>query len=224
MPILPISDGKGNLRDPCEVLSAIQCVLLWPKRPDYGRDLFQRAAEGDEKAEREIEHSHIKKIAGIITAGEVLFGVICLFFHHPQFASLNNIFRLMQEAPPEGYGPDIKITPSASDLQRNWLKYKNVSHLARAYFFVPPPKDYQHPSKLWVRKITVRAEALRMAGESIHLARTPRGQTILDPEGTWKVPPDILFSQEELSSVFCRMGQTHRKRSIEILKGFASKK
>jgi len=93
VPHLPLSDGKGKISPPKEVLGALQCILLWPERPEYGRELLWKCHGGYKKALSEIEHSHRQKMPGIATAGEVLFNLICISqYQSGQHASLNRVF------------------------------------------------------------------------------------------------------------------------------------
>ena len=217
MPYLPISDGQGNLLPGREVIDIISCAQLWPDNFGEGWSLIERAYAGDQSAASQLKGWHGQKVwtksgvvgwnkerdnvpGGVGLAGAVLYNVLRLFQHRPELASLNRVFHLMATAPPTWWAVGLKETPSVGVIRRNWRKYKNVSHLIYAHDSYMEDTYYSRgglPTRPLTRpqlkNILARAELLREAGENIQLPRNPKGQTILAPDMTWKVPRDVVL-------------------------------
>lgn len=194
MPILPITDGRGHLLP--DAFFRLLAVMRFPERDAAEVAPLLTAAEAAKRLPPDApvltlagtlkslqSKTDLETPAGALIALAILSINLHCAEHHPELIGYRRAGSILRRA-------------SASTIKRAWWKFAPVSPLWVAYGF-PRPRD---PWQEWVRHHVAYSEAIRLRAEVIypHGQQTSKaGKPLLDPEATWKAPPDLGLPEVE---------------------------
>jgi hypothetical protein len=144
---------------------------------------------------------------GVAVTGDLLLGIIDAQFQSPKDASLARAIRAWCRAQARNKTYEDRAVPASErSVRAAWARFKPVAHLCAAWQL---HRDFGAASKIDpvtdLPNFLAAAEALRIQGERHHppAGRTgskPSKFTTLDPQHTWRLPPDL-----KLSTIYLRV-------------------
>jgi hypothetical protein len=217
-PILEITDGKGKLlpsapfivlatmfhadnpqqrRQFLETLSAKVLIEIGAPIPqEQANQAAATAAEIDSVIDRASYAGY-----GMAVSGDLLLFIINAALYSPNDASLARTIRVWCEDHALGRTHEGRaVAASPRSVKAAWSRFKPVAHLCGAWRLSQIDRILEwnptDPEKLL--NFLAIAEGLREFGEAHHppSGRTgsqPSRTSTLDPETTWKVPPDLAL-------------------------------
>jgi hypothetical protein len=221
MPILPISNGQGELLSDGYVEAHILATQAYPndpvKRAELYDGLFLTAPGTDvwlPDRSADVERLLRPQRYGIYVTGGLLLLMLKMASTAPHRASLNLAVSAWNQAHAL-HRPNGRIFPaSRAPVLKAWSEFKSVSHLIAAYELTRDQHPLthipwnQHPISTRISWWLIFAEEFLRIGENYypligHTRSNPPGPdtnigkrtapTLLDPSTTWKLPPDLYF-------------------------------
>jgi hypothetical protein len=204
---IPITDGHGTLLP--DAWPRILAVMIWPEDERACSDLHASMV-----ARAFVEHGYrneilkdparrygprwekaLPRLGQLWTAGELLQLVLNTLLESPREATLYRAIHLYQRDYGGGQLHDGQMVSFSQRYLRGvWNQFKSVAHLTAAWKVM---RESGRSAELEVLGLLSNSEALRILGEYHHpaigrLRAIPGPVSLLDPERTWRPPPDLL--------------------------------
>jgi hypothetical protein len=223
-PILKITDGKGNFLP--EAPFIVLATMFYPddlkRRELYleanlgrllieietaiPRDLAIEAAAAAAGLDSSINHAS-NSAYGMTVSGDLLLHIINAALYSPTDASLERAIRVWCEDQARGKTHEGRgVAASPRSVKSAWSRFKPVAHLCAAWRLshIQSAAEWDPTDPETLLRFLAVAEGLREFGE---WHRPPSGRTgskpsrtpTLDPETTWKLPPDLTIPPVVLS-------------------------
>jgi len=214
-PILEITDGRGKFHPMASFV--VLATMFYPDDQDkrrqyletmYAKVLLEAGAPLSKmrknfavRLAEEFESSADSAAGsgyGVTVAGDLLLFIISASLHSPKDASLERAVRVWSEDQALGRtGDGHSVAASRRSIMGAWSKFKSVAHLCAAWRLSQHEARASNPAvPEELANFLAFAETLRLLGERHHppAGRTgskPHLDSTLDPETTWRTPPDL---------------------------------